>query len=160
MIRGRVASAALAFLLASCGSPAANEQAPPVDAAEAPREPDAPQPAANWAAAAPGPAIIPAALRGRWGFTVADCRSGPPRPEGLLEIGAAELRFHESRARLARVAEIGPERIVAEFEYVGEGETRVLRESYHLMPGGRALVRRDASNAPRAESDLYRRCPE
>jgi hypothetical protein len=129
-------AAALALAPASCGSPAADAPAPPA-AADA----------------------MPAAMRGRWGLTADDCAPAPPRREGLIEVEATGMRFHESRARLREVAEIGPRRIVAAFEYRGEGRTWVLRERYDLMDGDRALVRRDAGRAPRLEADLYLRCP-
>lgn len=137
------AAAALILALASCGSDPAEERA------AAPEQ----------ARGEPAAAVIPAAMRGRWGLAAADCAPGPPRPEGLIEVGASEIRFHESRARLARVAQSGPRHIVADFDYRGEGGTWVLRERFDLLPDGQALVRRDGGPAPRLEADLYRRCP-
>ena len=102
---------------------------------------------------------MPRALRGRWGASVADCAAGRGASDSLLDIGAAELRTHGSRARLGSVAESGPRRIVADFEYAGEGQPRTHREAFELLDSG-ILVRRDAGGAPRAESFTYSRCEE
>jgi hypothetical protein len=103
------------------------------------------------------PGEIPAALHGRWGISLEDCAAGGGRGDGLLEITANELRFHESRARLRSVAESAPNLIIADFDYQGEGETWSHRDMLELRGDG-TMVRRDAGGAPRAESWLYRRC--
>ena len=100
---------------------------------------------------------MPQALRGRWGASLSDCTAPRGATDGVLDIGASELRFHETRVRLGRVAQIGPRRIVADFEYEGEGVTRTHREAFELLDSG-LLVRRDAGGAPRAESFAYSRC--
>lgn len=133
------------LFLAACGGPAPEQQP-----AAAPNAVD-PKPL-------PARAEFPAALRGRWGGSLEDCAAGHGATDGLLDVGAIELRFHESRARLAHVVESGPRHILADLDYDGEGETRTHRERFELMPDG-ALVRRDAGGAPRTESFLYRRCP-
>ncbi|HEX8193503.1 MAG TPA: hypothetical protein VF552_11465 [Allosphingosinicella sp.] len=100
---------------------------------------------------------MPPALRGRWGASLADCAAGRSATDSILDIAATELRFHESRARLGTVVEHGPRRIVADFVYEGEGETRTHREGFELLDNG-LLVRRDAGGAPRAEVFAYSRC--
>jgi hypothetical protein len=83
------------------------------------------QPAANSVdpMQSPASAEFPPALRGRWGASLSDCAAGRGATDGLLDVDATELRFHESRAQLAHVVESGPRHILADLDYEGEGET-------------------------------------
>lgn len=151
MTRRVLAAALLAALLASCGSPPAREQAPAANTADstAPRRLPPPDQGV--------PGEIPAALHGRWGISLEDCAAGGGRGDGLLEISATLLRFHESQARVARVAESAPDLVIADFDYQGEGERWSSREMLELRDSN-TLVRRDAGGTPRTEAFLYRRC--
>ena len=83
-------------------APAANESAPPA------------------ADAVPGP--IPAALRGRWGMTPADCTSTRGDAKGLLEIGPDFLKFYESRAVPGTSIETEENAISGNWNFTGEGQ--------------------------------------
>jgi hypothetical protein len=143
MRRRLAAGAVLALLAAACGREPEQQPAPSDPTAAAPAE--------------AAMTTMPPALRGRWGAGPGDCTAAPGATDGLLDIGETELRYHESRVRLGEVAEAGPRRIVADFVYQGEGETRTHREAFELLDNG-LLVRRDAGGAPRTESFTYRRC--
>ena len=64
---------------------------------------------------------IPAALHGRWGLVRADCTSTMGDTKGLVTITAAEVRFYESVARPAKIAERTDRVIRGEFDFTGEG---------------------------------------
>ena len=70
------------------------------------------------------PGGIPAALRGRWGLSPADCTTTRGDAKGLLDITADELRFYELRAS-ARPPRCRPARIriSGDFAFTGEGRT-------------------------------------
>lgn len=75
----------------------------------------------------PGPAAtvagpIPAAIRGRWGLTPADCISTRGDAKGLLEIGPDSLKFYESRAVPGTSIETGDQGISGNFNFTGEGQ--------------------------------------
>ena len=72
------------------------------------------------AAAVAGP--IPAAIRGRWGLTPADCISTRGDAKGLLEIGPDSLKFYESRAVPGTSIETGDQGISGNFNFTGEGQ--------------------------------------
>jgi hypothetical protein len=151
MTRRLSAAALLAVLLASCGSPPPREQVHEANRAEL-TEPRLLPPADQGV-----PGEIPVALHGRWGISLEDCAAGGARGDGLLEISSTGLRFHESLARVARVAESAPNLIIADFDYQGEGERWSNREMLELRDST-TLVRRDAGGTPRAEAFLYRKC--
>ena len=141
--------------LASCGEPAAVSNVA-ANEAEAP----APAPAqANLSnAAAPAAAAIPEPLRGRWGLTAEDCTSTRGDAKGLLEVTENGLRFYESRAALGRIAEQGPARIAADFDFEGEGMTWQRHVILETQDGGRTLSRRETGADAMTETLRYERC--
>lgn len=66
---------------------------------------------------------IPAGLHGRWGLTANDCEPGRSDAKGLVTITADGVRFYESVAKPARVAERTANSIRGEFAFTGEGMT-------------------------------------
>lgn len=158
-----LAAAAASLSLAACGSdpvPDAN-----VTANDVAVEPPAPSPAAtlppelNTAnAAAPGAAVIPTSLRGRWGLTPEDCTSTRGDAKGLLEIGDTQLRFYESRGTLRTMTEQSESRIAAEFDFEGEGQTWQRLVILDTEDGGRTLSRREAGPDAMKETLQYRKC--
>jgi hypothetical protein len=77
-------------------------------------------PAANVSETGDGP--IPAALRGRWGLTPADCLSTRGDAKGLLEIGPDFLKFYESRAVPGSSIETEANGISGNWNFTGEGQ--------------------------------------
>ena len=79
-------------------------------------------PPSNSTAAAASGQLIPAALRGRWGLTPADCTSTRGDAKGLLVVGTNELRFYESRAVPADDVQTSENSIGGNFAFTGEGQ--------------------------------------
>ena len=111
------------------GAMAACEKRDPVadDADAIPATPVTNDTAGPVAGGPPGPAAtvagpIPAAIRGRWGLTPADCISTRGDAKGLLEIGPDSLRFYESRAVPGTSIETGDQGISGNFNFTGEGQ--------------------------------------
>ena len=150
------AAAALSLAACSDNTPVA-EQAEGNDFAPAPVEADgsAPEPSTNDALpeadAASGP--IPAALRGRWGLTPADCQAQAGTPTGLLVITADQLRFYETVAEPGAGIEADADSISGNWTLQGEGMTEQRFQSLTLRDG--KLVR--SENGP-ASSFTYVRC--
>jgi hypothetical protein len=184
---GAATSLALAMTLQACGSPPANDTMPnqaepaandvpveatPTQVAEEPVPAPAPSPAPlptavpsptpspqATEAPAPGPGgRIPVAVRGRWGLTPGDCTSARGDAKGLLVITPDTLRFYESRGTLSRIIERDRSRIVADFDFAGEGETWQRRMVLDAQDGGRTLVRRERGPEAMAGALRYRRC--
>ncbi len=108
-----------------------------------------PGPAADASAAGP----IPAALRGRWGMTPADCVSTRGDAKGLLEIGPDSLKFYESRAVPGTSIETDHQGISGNFNFTGEGQTWSKYVSLKLQ--GEVLTRTDRNPVA---SYNYARC--
>lgn len=87
--------------------------------------------------------LIPAALRGRWGLSPADCVSSRGDAKGLLEISADRLRFYES------VAVPGPNVLTTEdsvggtFNFTGEGQSWSKYQNLRLRNGRLVRTERD-----------------
>ena len=127
--------------VAAARSPSAHGSAP-INAAATPALP----------ASSPA-AAIPAALRGRWGLTPADCTSTRGDAKGLLVISGDRLSFYESRAVPTRNVQVSADSISADFAFTGEGQTWNRYEALRLEDG--KLVRTESS--PMA-SFTYVRC--
>lgn len=111
--------------------------------------------------AAPAPSdAIPAAMQGRWGLVPADCTSTLGDNKGLLTIADRQLRFYESRASLDDMVELGPNRLVADFDFSGEGMEWERRVTLELQEGGQVLVRREEGEGATPDSFSYRRCEQ
>lgn len=105
---------------------------------------ETPTPAETLAPGALPPAsTIPAAIRGRWGLTLADCEPGRDDAKGLLTITADKLDFYESVGTLDDVKELGESRIRAEFDFVGEGQEWQRDMTLEAREGGTVLIRRE-----------------
>lgn len=107
---------------------------------------------ANGAAPA-GAATIPAALRGRWGLTPADCTSTRGDAKGLLVIGEGELRFYESRAVPGKDVQADADSINGHFDFTGEGQSWSKFEALKLS--GTKLIRTETNPAA---SFTYAKC--
>ncbi len=106
----------------------------------------------------PGPAAtvagpIPAAIRGRWGLTPADCISNRGDAKGLLEIGPDSLKFYESRAVPGTSIETGDQGISGNFNFTGEGQQWTKYVSLKLQ--GEVLTRTERNPVA---SYNYARC--
>ena len=71
----------------------------------------------------------------------ADCTSTRGDAKGLIEVTDKQIKFYESRATLATVAESADTRLVADFAFSGEGQTWQRRMTLEAQDGGKALVR-------------------
>lgn len=174
---------ALVLALAACGSPPAEQTAPvtndtvanetevvaetPVAQPNQPADDAAPlpsavptlEPVATPTSDSPSDtATIPAALRGRWGLAAEDCTSTRGDAKGLLRIAADTIRFYESRGILRRVIERDDSRIVADFDFEGEGQTWKRRMTLDGQNGGKTLVRRDQGADAMPGPLRYARC--
>ena len=98
-----------------------------------------------------GARAIPAAIRGRWALDASDCPKRPGTDLTALVIDAANLRFHESHGELARIREIDPRRIVADYRFSGEGIEWNRLMLFDLADGGKTLIRRDYGEAGAGE---------
>ena len=109
--------------------------------------------------AAPAPAgTIPAVMQGRWGLVAADCTSTRGDAKGLLEISDKQLRFYESRGTLRGIVESGASRIVADFDFTGEGENWQRRMSLDIQDEGKTLIRREQGADAMPGALRYRTC--
>lgn len=114
---------------------------------------DAAEPAAQSSAeTTETPDQLPEALIGRWGMVPADCTSTRGDAKGLLEIRATELEFYESTGRLDTIKEYEPTRVVATFDFTGEGQTWSREMVLDVQDDGETLIRRengaDAASGP------------
>ena len=116
---------------AGCGRPDAvansteNTAALPDPMSQSAASPTGGPPANNAAAGATTTASarnIPAALRGRWGLTPADCTSAPGGAEGLLVVTPGQLQFYESRAVPSPGIQTSSNSVSGNFAFTGEGQ--------------------------------------
>ena len=164
----RFAAPALLAGLAACGdapdaaepeASAGNENvaivapAPPLEPGASPD-----QPAAATAGEVASVDEIPVAMRGRWGLVAADCTSTRGDAKGLLVVGADDLRFYESRGRLAAPATHEDGRLEATFDFEGEGMHWQRGLVLELADGGRTLVRRETGPDAAPEAFRYQKC--
>ncbi|MCW4463688.1 hypothetical protein OK349_18435 [Sphingomonas sp. BT-65] len=124
---------ALPLILAACSEepaapPAGNES---VERPTAPG-PEAPPPTPKTVDAG----TIPAAFRGEWNRTAADCGTG--NNDSRLRIEAKRLRFHESSGDVIAVHGEG-RTITVRARYSGEGETWEDARSFTLSADGNTL---------------------
>lgn len=102
---------------------------------------------------------IPEGIRGRWGLVPADCTSTAGDAKGLLTIGATQLKFYESIARLGEVKSRESSSVTATFDFSGEGQNWVLDVTLSSPDGGKTLVRKDTGPDAAPEPLTYTRCP-
>ena len=101
---------------------------------------------------------IPAALRGRWGLVAADCTTANGDDKGLITVDAESIRFYESRAVLNTVKEVRESRVVASFDFSGEGQTWSMEETLDLQGDGKQLVRTEKGENAMTEPLHYTKC--
>lgn len=154
-----------ALPLAACDS---GSEPAPESTTEPATEPAAADPAAPDAAtpsptpeppATTEPAAIPAALRGRWGLSEADCEPGRSDATGLLTITADKLEFYESVGTLDGIEEVSESRIDADFDFTGEGTTWERDITLALEDGGQTLIRREDGVGAAPGEFRYTKCP-
>jgi hypothetical protein len=101
---------------------------------------------------------IPAALRGRWGLVPADCTSTMGDNKGLITIDAESIKFYEARAVLDVIKEVRESRVVASFDFTGEGQEWKLEETLELANDGKELVRTEQGTDAITEPLRYAKC--
>lgn len=155
----RLILAGLPAILTACGTATVTENRttsttvePTVIETPAPAEP------LPTASASPLATAIPAALHGRWGLVPADCTSTRGDAKGLIEITDKQIKFYESRATLATVAESADTRLVADFAFSGEGQTWQRRMTLEAQDEGRTLVRSETGADALPEPLRYQKC--
>lgn len=147
----------LPLALAACSDPspepsasATPSLAPMVSESEAMAAPVAP----GASEAAPiTAATFPAAMRGKWAMSPADCDPTTGADKGALTIGEKSVKFYESVADLTNAKVATPTEVRAVFDYEGEGMKWQRDASYKLEDGGKTLVlteyAEDAPEGPR-----------
>lgn len=150
----------LPLALAACSDPspepsasATPSLAPMVTESEAMAAPVAP----GASEAAPiTAATFPAAMRGKWAMSPADCDPTTGADKGALTIGEKSVKFYESVADLTNAKVATPTEVRAVFDYEGEGMKWQRDASYKLEDGGKTLVLTefgdDAPQGPRRHS--------
>lgn len=150
----------LPLALAACSDPspepsasATPSLAPMVSESEAMAAPVAP----GASEAAPiTAATFPAAMRGKWAMSPADCDPTTGADKGALTIGEKSVKFYESVADLTNAKIATPTEVRAVFDYEGEGMKWQRDASYKLEDGGKTLVLTefgdDAPQGPRRHS--------
>ena len=103
----------------------------------------------------PEAGMIPAAFRGRWGMTAADCDPKRDDNKGLISIGERSLVFYESRAMLTKVILNAPENFTGTFAFTGEGQSWTNSQNLKLTGSSKTLVR---SQTDVSQSFTYKRC--
>ena len=152
--------AALA-LLTACGQPADDPVQPEAPDAPMPVEPDG---GIGDGAGPPPVALnmpefgIPEPLQGRWGLTANDCEMGRADAKGLLVVSPTTLTFYESVGQLKEIANAGPNRIRASYNFSGEGMNWESDTELRLEDGGKALVRREYDENAGPDAFTYSTC--
>ncbi|WP_088624124.1 hypothetical protein [Oceanicola sp. 22II-s10i] len=103
------------------------------------------------------PAGLPAAMTGSWGLTAGDCLGGAAT-KGLMEVTPTTLSFYESRATLTRVVKRRDNRVVAEYDFTGEGMEWSRREVFTLRGPDGPLVRQEFIDDADAGTFQYAPC--
>lgn len=147
-------AAVLAVLsLAACNSSNDASEAPPTEETSV-AVTETPVPAAT----STRELQIPAALRGRWGLVPADCTTTNGDDKGLITVDAESIKFYESRAVLNTVKEVRESRLVASFDFSGEGQTWSMEETLDLQGDGKQLVRTEKGENATTEPLRYTKC--
>ena len=158
-MRTALALALAALPLAACDSSSEPATETASDDAAAP-DVEGPAPTPTPAAEETSePTAIPAALRGRWGLTEADCEPGRADAEGLLTISGDKLEFYESVGTLDGIDESSGSRIRADFDFTGEGMTWERDIVLDAQDGGKTLIRREYGEGAAPGPFRYTRCP-
>ena len=77
---------------------------------------------------------------------------------GLIAIDAESIKFYESRAVLNTVKEVRESRLVAIFDFSGEGQTWSMEETLDLQNDGKELVRTEKGENAMTEPLRYAKC--
>ncbi|MBB3763249.1 hypothetical protein [Sphingomicrobium lutaoense] len=101
---------------------------------------------------------IPRELRGTWGMTPGDCDDSRGDAKGRMEVEADRLVFYESTAMLDEISEAEPHRLIAIFEFEGEGQKWSRKIALEVEEDGQSLVRRDLDDQQLTGSLSYNRC--
>ena len=160
------ALATLAIMLAACQPAPEDGAATQDDVAETPMpvEPDG----GIGDGATPLPELIddgdagsiPAAFRGRWGLTANDCDPAQADiAKGLMAVSADRLEFYESVGTLDNVQSATSTRLVAAFDFTGEGQEWERDMTFELEDNGAVLVRRESGANAMPDPLRYERCP-
>ena len=101
---------------------------------------------------------IPSAMRGRWGLVAADCTSTRGDAKGLLTISADNIKFYESVAKLAKVAQRSDTGLKASYAFSGEGMVWKRDMTLALQPGGKVLIKQEFGEDAPPGPYKYTRC--
>lgn len=101
---------------------------------------------------------IPEGMRGRFGLVAADCTTTKGDDKGLLTVGANDLKFYESVAKLGKVAEGSPTHLKASFAYSGEGMEWTREVTLDLENGGKTLIMHESGEDAVPGPRSYTRC--
>jgi outer membrane lipoprotein-sorting protein len=99
--------------------------------------------------------LIPAAFRGRWGMSPADCTSTKGDAKGLIVIDPTSIKFFESKGTLTKVTLNAPENFTGTFAFTGEGQSWTNSQNLKLTGSSNTLIR---SETDVSQSYSYNRC--
>lgn len=100
---------------------------------------------------------IPAAFRGNWGLTAADCQGGAAAT-GLLEIDARTLTFYESVGTVGQNVAVEPHSIQTVFAFEGEGMEWAREMKLEIRENGDVLLRQELGDGASPGVYEYRKC--
>ncbi len=145
-MKALLCSAAIAALaLTGCSKGSETAPDPMLTTSAADPLPDRTAPANASASASPAalPKSIPNAMVGRWALVPADCTSTNGDAKGLMIVGAATIRFYESTATIAKVAEHSDTMLRAQFAFSGEGMEWQREMTLKVEAGGKKLIKEE-----------------
>lgn len=126
--------------------------------ATTPAATEAPDPTATGAESPAKVSQIPATLRGRWGLVPRDCTDNMGAEKGLVTIGATEMKFYESVAKLTSVTASTPTSISGTFAYDGEGMQWTRKVNFASTDGGKTLTFEEFGDDAPAGPRIYTKC--
>lgn len=161
----RTLVAGLLLGLAACSGESSDPQASGTPdpellapAATTPAATDAPAPTTTETGGPARVSEIPVALRGRWGLVPRDCTDNMGAEKGLLTIGATEMKFYESVAKLSSVNAATPSSISGTFAYDGEGMQWNRKVTFSSNDGGKTLTFEEFGDDAPAGPRIYTKC--
>ena len=80
--------------------------------------------------------------------------------KGNMIIGADQLKFYESVAKLGKIEKVAADAMQAQFAFSGEGQTWQQGMELTLSADGMSLVRRDFGPDAMPEPLTYQRCAQ
>ncbi len=157
----RIGNAAIGFVLvAALGVSACSKLAPAPEADPAATSSPAAAPSPTETASPVADNAIPDGMHGAWGINAADCDTSRGDAKGNMIIGADQLKFYESVAKLGKIEKVAADAMQAQFAFSGEGQTWQQGMELTLSADGMSLVRRDFGPDAMPEPLTYQRCAQ